>query len=362
VPLVPLYGHLALRERLAGSAERGALPASLLLHGPRGVGKQRLALWLAKLLLCTGTPQPCGRCQSCRFAGELTHPDLHWVYPRPRLKDADVTPRDVEQDYAEATAERVAAHGLYAPPSGSDAIFVATVRAIVQQAAVSPAIGRRKVFVVGDAERMVPQEGAEAAANAFLKLLEEPPANTTLILTSSEPGALLPTIRSRVVGVRVAPLPERDVRDFLADATVAGALDADRAAPRSVEDRLRVASGAPGALFGGGERAAAMEGARRLLDAATADRATRFRAAFAQGSAKARGAFTDTLDALTVLLHARTREALARSDARAADGAARAMDGVERAKGLAAGNVSPSLVTAALLRELGASLRTGARR
>jgi DNA polymerase-3 subunit delta' len=52
---------------------------------------------------------------------------------------------------------------------------------------------------------MVPQEGADAAANAFLKLLEEPPADTTLILTSSEPGALLPTIRSRVVALACGP-------------------------------------------------------------------------------------------------------------------------------------------------------------
>ncbi|MFL5574888.1 MAG: hypothetical protein ACJ79S_02820, partial [Gemmatimonadaceae bacterium] len=282
MPLVPLYGHHALRERLAGSAERDALPSSLLLHGPRGVGKQRLALWLAQLLLCGERPRPCGRCQGCRFAAELTHPDLHWVYPRPRLKDADSTPAEVEQDYAEGTAERVAAHGLYAPPSGSDAIYVATVRAIVHQAALSPAIARRKLFVIGDAERMVPQEGAEAAANAFLKLLEEPPADTTLILTSSEPGALLPTIRSRVVGVRVAPLDEDDMRRFVADPIVATALDDDRALPRSTEERLALAGGAPGALFGGGEGAAALAGARRLLAAATADRATRFRVAFAQ--------------------------------------------------------------------------------
>ena len=58
--------------------------------------------------------------------------------------------------------------------------------------------------MIGDAERMVAQEGSDQAANAFLKLLEEPPADTTLILTSSEPGALLPTIRSRSVSVRVA--------------------------------------------------------------------------------------------------------------------------------------------------------------
>ena len=91
-----------------------------------------------------------------------------------------------------------------------------TTRLIVQQAVRTPSLARRKVFVVGDAERMVPQLANPEAANAFLKLLEEPPADTTIILTSSEPGALLPTIRSRVVSVRVPPLSEAAVRAFLA--------------------------------------------------------------------------------------------------------------------------------------------------
>src|SRR5205085_12648618 len=115
--------------------------------------------------------------------------------------------------------------GVYEAPGGDEGIFVATVRAIVQAAALSPAMARRKVFIIGDAERMVAQEGNDYAANAFLKLLEEPPANTTIILTSSEPGALLPTIRSRVISVRVPPLAEADVRAFLADLMVAKHLE-----------------------------------------------------------------------------------------------------------------------------------------
>ena len=86
-------------------------------------------------------------------------------------------------------------------------------------------MARRKVFVIGDAERMVAQEGSDQAANAFLKLLEEPPEDTTIILTSSEPGALLPTIRSRVVAVRVPPLSGAEVSAFLADPVVAKQLD-----------------------------------------------------------------------------------------------------------------------------------------
>lgn len=373
VPLVPVYGHDALRARLLATAARGALPASLLFHGPRGVGKQRLALWLGQALVCDGpeAQRPggaaCGRCQHCRYADALAHPDLAWFFPRPRLKDADPAVDDVRADYAEARGERAARHGLYAPSPGTEAIYVPTVRALVQQAAVSPAMARRKVFVVGDAERMVAQEGADQAANAFLKLLEEPPADTTLLLTSSEPGALLPTIRSRVVSVRVPPLAPGDVRAFLADPQVAAALaKAGGGSGASSDDDPRVAQagGAPGALLGAAERGAADAEAERLLRAATeGDRAERLRAAFLQGASKARGAYSDVLDALTVRLHAMARDGASPDgsgglrDARRALGAARAVDAVERAKARAYGNVNPQLVTAALMRELAEALR-----
>ncbi|MFN2567835.1 MAG: hypothetical protein ABR499_22820 [Gemmatimonadaceae bacterium] len=350
--IVPLCGHRALRTRLRDAVSRGRLPGSILLHGPRGVGKQRLALWLGQLLLCRDEARrPCGACQDCRYAGALVHPDLHWYFPRPRLKEPDPSPETVREDYRDAVAERIERKGLYPPPDGTEAIYVAAVRALLQEAVLSPALSRRKVFVVGDAERMVPQEGADAAANAFLKLLEEPPADTTLILTSSEPGALLPTVRSRVVGIRVAPLPEADVREFLADAAVAAALD-EAGAPSSLEARVRMAQGAPGALLAADGLRDALEQAKRLVAAATGpDAAERIKLAFVQGSSRARGTFAQVLDAATVVLHERVKDAVAREDAEAGQ-AARALEAVERAKMRVTGNVNPQLVSAALMREL----------
>jgi DNA polymerase III subunit delta' len=357
VSIVPLYGHEALRARLSSAIKRGALPASLLLHGPRGVGKQRLALWLAQTLVCASPAADataCGKCQACRYASALGHPDVHWFFPRPRL-DTDATPADVVSDYADAIADRLKTGGLYAGSSGSDGIYVATVRAIVQAASVSPAMGRRKVFIIGDAERMVPQEGSDMAANALLKFLEEPPSNTFIILTSSEPGALLPTIRSRVVHVRVPPLPAHNVEAFLADPLVVDALK--RGTKISTADRIAAANGAPGTLLESSQREVAITGAERLLESAlSGDRAKTIRAAMAQGSTKARGAFSDTLDELTTLLAARARSAVARGDDRVAMGASRAIASVEQAKTLASGNVSPALITASLLRELTAAL------
>lgn len=352
MPLLPLYGHEALRERLRQAIRRDALPQSLLLHGVPGAGKQRLALWIAQTILCERRDPPCGECRHCRYVLGLTHPDLLWVFPRPRPKDGDRDAEEVRNDLVAAAQERLESHGLYAPPSGSEGIFVSTVRAMVHQAAVTPALARRKVFVVGDADRLVPQEGSEQAANAFLKLLEEPPNDTHVILTSSALGALLPTIRSRAAAVRVPPLADADVRAFLNDAVVKEMLDR-RELPPSVTDRVALAAGAPGLLFALGNHSAASAAAGRLLDAATGnDRAALMRAAFMQGSSGARGGFADVLDALTVRLHTRARSAATRGDDHGADAASRAALLVEDAKLLATNNLNPQLVTVRLLNQL----------
>lgn len=356
VPIVDLYGHEPLRQRLSASAVAGTLPASLLFQGPRGVGKQRLGIWLAQLLLCSNQDPPCGTCTACRYVRELTHPDLHWVFPRPRLKESDPDLEQVRDDYAEAIAERVGSFGLYAAPSGSEGIYVAAVRSLVQRAAIAPAIGRRKIFIIGDAERMVPQEGADMAANAFLKLLEEPPADTTIILTSSEPGALLPTIRSRVITARVALLPDARVRAFVEDPGVKKFLDKESRA--STTERVRTAAGAPGRLLTHSDEAKATMAARRIIDAAVgARRPPQYAAALSQGSAGARGAFANTLEALVDLLGERVRDALHKRDDASAAAATKAVDAVLQAQTYADGNVSPQAITAKLIRDLSTTLK-----
>ncbi|HZE08106.1 MAG TPA: hypothetical protein VE110_05040, partial [Gemmatimonadaceae bacterium] len=305
---------------------------------------------------CTNENPPCGRCTACRYVKELTHPDLHWVFPRPRLKEADPDLEQVRDDYAEAIAERVSNFGLYAAPSGSEGIYVATVRSLVQRAAISPAMGRRKIFIIGDAERMVPQEGADMAANAFLKLLEEPPADTTIILTSSEPGALLPTIRSRVVTARVPLLSDAKVRAFVEDPPVKKILDKESRAGAS--ERVRTAAGAPGRLLVRRDEAKATMSARRIIDAAVgARRPPQYAAALSQGSAGARGAFADTLEALVDLLGERARDALHKKDLGAAASATKAVDAVLQAQTYADGNVSPQAITAKLIRDLSTALK-----
>ena len=348
MPLVPLYGHENLRRRLAAAVRRGALPASLAIHGPRGIGKQRLAIWLGQLLLCErGGEAPCGDCAQCRYSAVMAHPDLRWFFPRERLT-ADASADEVLQEMADDVAERVKAHGLYERPSGSEAIHVATVRALVRVAVMTPTLARRKVLIIGDAERMVAQEGTDQAANAFLKLLEEPPADTTIILTTSEPGALLPTVRSRVIALRAAPLTDPEMQAFAADPLVRGKY-------RIGSTAIQLAAGAPGAAIAAESRAAAVEAARQLLGAAAGGRAAWSRAALSVGAARARGFFSDTLDSLLLLLAERQRAALAQQRTTQVVAIAEAIQAVERAKERASGNANPQLLAAALFPALAAT-------
>lgn len=354
--IVPLYGHEILRERLLPRITAGTLPQSLLLHGPAGVGKQRLALWIGQALLCTSDAPPCGACRECRYVLDLTHPDLTWLFPRPRPKGSESEPDDVAEDLVDARKERASQHGLYATPPGNEGIYVAAVRFLVGQAARTPALARRKVFVVGEIDRMAQQEGAEVAANAFLKILEEPPADTWVIATTSAVGSLLPTIRSRVVNVRVPRLDDTAMRAFMADPLVVEAL-AKTNLPRSERERLLLAQGAPGALLASNLQASAVDEARRFMDAATSgNRAELRKRAFVQGHSGARAGYSDVLDALTIALYDRMKDGTQRGDLQLAASASRAIDHVEEAKRLADANVSPVLISSKLLTDLADTL------
>ncbi|HVF40575.1 MAG TPA: hypothetical protein VM939_11810, partial [Gemmatimonadaceae bacterium] len=161
------------------------------------------------------------------------------------------------------------------------------------------------------------------------------------------------TIRSRTVAVRVLPLPDDTVRAFIRDPILIKALGPGG----SDNEKVQVAAGSPGNLFGDGSRGRAMATARRLIEAALSPAGPeRHSTALAVGGSGSRGAFTDVLDAMLLVLGERMRAALHANNERAAAGASRAADAVGRARLRAAGNVNPQLLTARLLRELSASL------
>jgi DNA polymerase-3 subunit delta' len=260
------------------------------------------------------------------------------------MKDKDPTHDEVAASYGELIAERLADGGVYPRPDGSYGIFVAVTRMLVHRASRAPAMGRRKVFVVGDADRMVPQASSQEAANAFLKLLEEPPADTTIILTTSEPGSLLPTIRSRTVAMRVRPLSDVEIREFLALPAAAALTEG-----KPVDELVAISRGAPGTLLDAAARSDARARASALLRVALTDRDRFFRVIYAQGTAKARGPFSDTLEAMSELLHERARSAAHSGDATGAAANARALVFVEEAKRDAERNAVPQLIAHRLL-------------
>jgi DNA polymerase-3 subunit delta' len=343
--LPALVGHQEPRRRLAEALRGGRLPQVLLFAGPAGVGKQRLALWLAQLALCERTGlEPCGECRSCRLVEGLAHPDLHWFVPIPRPKAADP---DKQMDEAAETLAAVMAERretpLYGPPDGMASHALASVRLLQREAVLRPVEGRLRIFILGDAERLVPQESSQEAANALLKLLEEPPADALFVLTAADPRRLLPTIRSRVVPVRLGRLSDAEVRTVLSahDPKLAGA---------ALEARVRDAAGSIGAAVAAGdETAKARQAAAALLEAVAAGRGARLERAFKQNPWSARGDFSAMLDALAETLRDAAREAAGDAKARAL---LTALDRVAEAREAAAGNVNPQLLLAVLGEEL----------
>lgn len=167
---VVLPWHEANWQTLTSLIDNEKLPHGLMLSGPRYIGKSRFARHLAGRLLCTSSgDEPCGRCDRCLLMAAGTHPDF-----------------------------------LHITLEESKQIRIEQIRDLIDWANQTSQQGGRKVCVINPAEKMNHQ-----SANALLKCLEEPVADTYLILVTDQATALLPTIRSRCYRVEFH-LPGRD--------------------------------------------------------------------------------------------------------------------------------------------------------
>jgi DNA polymerase III subunit delta' len=177
-----VIGHRRLLTLLSRAIARDTLPPALLLAGPSGVGKRRVALAIARTVNCL-EPQTtsefereaCGKCASCRRIERGVHPDV-----------------------------------IVIAPGDTGTIKIEAVRDVVDRAGYRPFEGRRRVVIIDEADALV-----DAAQNALLKTLEEMPSASIFVLVSSIPDALLPTVRSRCPRLRFGALSAAEVAQAL---------------------------------------------------------------------------------------------------------------------------------------------------
>ena len=209
------------RAILERALATGRFAPAYLFHGPAGTGKEEAALAFAQALNCTtwkadalpdlfapapaprpdegGVERPrlggCGICGSCLRIARYVHPDVIVRLPLPRPRNGEAAdPSDALRFKAE--------HPWRDPPleGGNLSIGIEDVRAVLRGLGMPPVEAWWRIILFREAERL-----SEQAQNALLKSLEEPPANTLFILTTSQPDSLLPTVRSRCRSVPALP-------------------------------------------------------------------------------------------------------------------------------------------------------------
>src|SRR6266704_2604217 len=191
-----LTGNTEVKELLRRALKTNRLASSLLFTGDEGIGKKSFALEVAKALNCRDRHgvEACDECSSCKRISRSTFP--------PFGKDDDDKERMIWSEHADVAMVR----------PFKQIIRVKPMRELEREANFRPFEGAARVFIVEDADTMNDQ-----AANALLKTLEEPPPTSHLILTTSNPTALLAIIRSRCQTIRFAPIAAEEVERFLVE-------------------------------------------------------------------------------------------------------------------------------------------------
>lgn len=171
-----LYSNKSLLRSLTDTIAAGRLCHAYLFYGAKGIGKRTFACHFAAAILCRDGDKPCGECVSCKKVFSQSHPDLF----------------------------------LYEGKRGANALHIETIRQIRQDAFILPNESEYKIYILPHAEDMSP-----GAANAFLKVLEEPPSHVVFLLTADNPEFVPETIRSRCILQELYPMPDRELSEAL---------------------------------------------------------------------------------------------------------------------------------------------------
>ncbi len=213
-----VVGQDTVKAFLRAAIRANRLAHAYLFSGPEGAGMDAAAIGLARALLCErATGDACGTCHDCKLSARLQHPDIHLCFPLPVGRGevagddplARLTPPELEAVRRETGLKARDPYHAIAIPRANQ-IKVNSVRAMRRQASLGAFDEGRKVFLVLDAGKMTTE-----ASNALLKTLEEPSPGTLIVLTTSEPDSLLPTVVSRCQHVRFDPLGEAVIASSL---------------------------------------------------------------------------------------------------------------------------------------------------
>jgi DNA polymerase-3 subunit delta' len=272
-----LIGNERAKETLRRMLRQGRVPGALLFAGESGLGKKSFALELARALNCRDRRgvEGCGVCPACIRIGKFQYP---------AADDKDEYKKIIWSEHRDV--------GLVLPYNRN--VYIQAVRELERESNFRPAEGNARVFIIENAESLT-----DASANALLKTLEEAAPTTHIILSTSRPSGLLPTIRSRCQTVRFAPLAAEELEDFL--------VKQGRRAGEEARLAALLASGRPGVGLGLNldtyrARREAMLGVVEALASGGGDRVRLLRAAEEMGDAKYKEEYEPRLDALEMLV------------------------------------------------------------
>jgi DNA polymerase-3 subunit delta' len=221
-----IYSDLILHndqwQRLAAAFSQERLAHAYLFYGPAGSGKEGHAIELAALVNChkPGEEGACGSCSSCVKVKNLQHPNIQLVVPLPRRNPIEkddpplkaLRPADVDDLTGQIAAKAQDPYFKIAL-QGAQSILINSVRELRRTANLKPGEAGWRAILIFEAEKLC--TGMGAAANALLKLLEEPPALTVFVLVTDRPHMLLDTIRSRCLGLHFPQLNTDQIATFL---------------------------------------------------------------------------------------------------------------------------------------------------
>jgi DNA polymerase III subunit delta' len=206
-------GNTQTVTHLRESLRAGRFPHSLILAGPRGAGKYTLSLMLARAFNCLnptesdGLPDFCGTCSNCTRIADAANLEE-------RVAEAVEARDDLRETDKRETRILIQTHPdvLIVPPDPPQLqIKIGQVRQVIHVAYYRPPVESKRTFTIFTSSAFMRE-----AANSLLKLLEEPPDHTSLILLTENPQELLPTIRSRAIVHRLGAIPAADLESLLA--------------------------------------------------------------------------------------------------------------------------------------------------